>query len=160
MVSWTDKDTSNILVLENSAITRNCPSSALQPSEFARFLILSAPLRGKELVLKPLRGRSRWILGAGKGADFSLADPTLQANHLFIERLGVEWLVTSHKDCWGFYVNNEPVETAVIEHGDRLRVGRHEMVFVDARPSVELDEEEIEVKEHSRGWLRWFNRAS
>lgn len=157
MTSWTDKDTSNILVLDNSALPRNCPSNALQLHEHARFLILSAPLRGKELVLKPLRGRSKWIIGAGHGADFILADPTLQATHLYIEKTGGEWLITSDPNCWGFYVNNEPVETAVIEHGDRLRVGRYEMVFVGAKPLEELDDE---FKEPSRRWLRWFRRAS
>lgn len=153
----TDRDTSNILVLENNALTRNCPSS-LQPCEFARFLILSAPLRGKELVLRPLRGRSTWVLGAGRRADFVLADPTLQANHLSIENLDGEWLVTAHPDCWGFYVNGEPVETAVVEHGDRLRVGRHEMVFIGARPIAVLDGMEAgKEAEPPRRWLRWFS---
>lgn len=152
----TDKDTSSILVLEKDTTARNCPSESLQPSEFARFLILSTPLRGKELVLKPRHGRAHWILGVGKGADFVLADPTLLAHHLSIENLDGEWLVTAHPDCWGFYVNNEPVETAVVEHGDRLRVGRHEMIFIGARPEVVLDEVEAEVPEPGRRWLRWF----
>ncbi len=155
MAVRTDRDTSNILVLESNALQRSCPSNALQPDEYARFLILSAPLRGKELVLKPGRGRTKWILGSGHGADFVLVDPTLQATHLYIENLSGEWLVTSHPDCWGFHVNNEPVETAVIEHGDRLRVGRFEMIFVGSKPMAVLDDG----KEGSR-WRRWFRRAS
>ena len=156
MASWTSKETSKILVLENSAVQRSCPQQTLKPVEFARLVVLSTPLRGLELEFKPNKSRSVWILGSGHGADFVISDSTLHATHLYIENSGGDWLVTSHPDCWGFYVNNEPVETAVVEHGDRLRVGRHELVFVGSVPSAR----QAFVKEVPKRWTRWFKRAS
>lgn len=152
----TNKDTANVLMLDNDALPRECPANALQPKEFARFLILSAPLRGKELILTTPRSHGRWVLGSSRDADFVLADPGLLPAHLYIEVLGGEWLVTCHQDCWGFHVNQEPVETVVIEHGDRLKVGRFELLFVGGKPVPELEDS----KENPRSWLRWFRRAS
>ncbi|HVL02001.1 MAG TPA: FHA domain-containing protein [Dongiaceae bacterium] len=145
----------NVLVLNQSSVVRSCPKDSLQPGEFARFIVLSTPLRGLELVLKPKRDQIRWYLGSDKGADFTISDGTLHPCHLKIENYGEEWLLTSHRDCWGFFVNDEPLETAVIEHGDRLRIGRHELVFVGARDL----EEDLDVVPSS-WWSRLFHRAS
>lgn len=146
----------NVVVLNKTSAVRSCPQGSLQPAEFARFVVLSTPLRGLELVLKPKRGQLRWYFGSGKGADFTVTDGTLHPSHLIIERIGDEWLVSCHKDCWGFFVNDEPVETAVIDSGDRLRVGRHELVFVAGQVTNELSDEDS----HSSWWSRWFHRAS
>lgn len=98
----------------------------------------------------------RWFFGSGRGADFTVTDGSLHPSHLIIERTGDEWLVSCHKDCWGFFVNDEPVEMAVIDNGDRLRVGRYELVFVAGQVTEDLSEESV----HSSWWLRWFHRAS
>lgn len=146
----------NLLVLNQSSVVRSCPQQSLQPAEFARFIVLSTPLRGLELVLKPRRGQTRWYLGSDSGADFTISDATLHPSHLIIEQSGEEWILSCHRDCWGFFVNDEPLETAVIEHGDRLRIGRHELVFVGAKGLPELDDEAA----HSSWWSRLFHRAS
>ena len=115
---------------------------------------LSTPLRGMELVLRPrCRGWRRWVLGTGKGVDFRITDSTLHDTHLIFERQGEDWLVSCPPDCWGFFVNDEPVETAVVEHGDRLRVGRHELVFVGGELGVrEQDERAVQ----PRWWRRLY----
>ena len=156
MATWSNREASNVLVLDSNIIHRQCPSRALIPMEQARLVVLSAPLRGLELEFNPDQRRQHWTLGSSSRADFVIADSTLHATHLSIEVCGGEWLVSSHPDCWGFYVNDEPVETAVIEHGDRLRVGRHELVFVGSKPAARHQESETE----GRGWWRWFRRAS
>ena len=156
MASWSGNENTNVLVLDSNALQRSCPQQALQPTEFPRFLVLSTPLRGMELKLKSHKSKATWILGSGFGADFTIADSTLHASHLYIEFVSGDWFVTCHPDCWGFHVNGEPVETAVVEHGDRLRVGRHELIFVGAQPVSALEES----RDQGRGWLRWFKRAS
>jgi hypothetical protein len=112
-------------------ITRSFPRLLNQPGEFARFVILSPPLRGLEMVLKPQPRQRHWTLGSATGVDFYIRDPSLLGVHLMIERVDDVWMMTSHEDCWGFRVNNEPVETAVVEHGDRVSVGRFDLVFLD-----------------------------
>jgi hypothetical protein len=54
-------------------------------------------------------------------------------------------------------VNEEPVETAVVEHGDRIIVGRLEMVFVGGQESAEV---EPAVSAGTRKWWRRFRRVS
>lgn len=154
MASYSEMD-SNVLVLANKSVTRGCPQQALKPMLFARLVVLSAPLRGLEMVFEPRGDKSVWILGSGYGADIVIPDATLHATHLFVERSGQEWLLTSHPDCWGFYVNDEPVETAVVEHGDRICLGRIELVFVGA----EVAPAQAGDLTQSRKWWRWF-RAS
>lgn len=155
MSSMATSGSGNVLVLNNSSVVRSCPQASLQPAEFARFIVLSTPLRGMELVLKPRRGSLRWSIGSGSGADFTITDATLHPSHLVIERSAGEWIVSCHRECWGFYVNDEPLETAVLDNGDRLRLGRHELVFVAGQAVDELSEER-----HQPWWTRWFHRAS
>ncbi|MEZ5507154.1 MAG: FHA domain-containing protein [Gammaproteobacteria bacterium] len=148
---------SKVLVLDEGQLRRECPSRALQPLGLPRLVVLSAPLRGKELVLEPRQSQAIWTLGSGAGADFVILDATLRAIHLFVERVGDDWLLSSHPDCWGFHVNDEPVETAVVEHGDRVVVGRLEMVFVGGQESAEV---EPAVSADTRKWWRRFRRVS
>ena len=156
MATWSSREASNVLILDSNIVHRKCPRTTLIPTGQARLVVLSAPLRGLELELLPDRRRKHWTLGSSSRADFVIADSTLHATHLSIESCGGEWLVSSHPDCWGFYVNDEPVETAVVEHGDRLRVGRHELIFVGSKPVARA----VDVKQDGRSWLRWFRRAS
>ncbi len=156
MSSMASSGSGNLLVLNSNSIVRSCPSASLQPAEFARFIVLSTPLRGMELVLKPKRGHLRWSIGSGASADFTITDATLHPTHLVVERAGDEWIVVCHRDCWGFYVNDEPLETAVLDSGDRLRIGRHELIFVGGQVGEELGED----SQPASWWSRWFHRAS
>ena len=157
MSSTLARRASNILLLRKNAPLRTIPNQSLEPAEFPRLVVLSTPLRGMELVLRPYcRGWRRWVLGSGKGVDFRITDSTLHDTHLIIERQGEDWLVSCPPDCWGFFVNDEPLETAVVEHGDRLRVGRHELVFVGGELGVtEQDEKAVQPR-----WWRRLYRVS
>lgn len=156
MASATETDF-NVLLLDERQLRRECPSRVLQPLGLPRLVVLSAPLRGKELVLEPRRSQAIWTLGSGAGSDFVIVDATLRAIHLYVERVGDDWLLSSHPDCWGFHVNDEPVETAVVEHGDRIVVGRLEMIFVGGQKGDELVPPPAG---DTRKWWRRFRRVS
>ncbi len=149
------EETFNDLILENTTLQRSCPQKARSPSEFARLMVLSTPLRGLVLEFDTRQEKTAWILGSGAEADFVVSDSSVHGKHLYFEKSDDDWMVTSHPDCWGFLVNNEPVETAVIEDGDRLRVGRHEMIFVESKSMVQ----QMECKASDNGWRRWFKRG-
>lgn len=149
---------SKVLMLDERQLRRECPSRALQAVGLPRLVVLSAPLRGKELVLEPRQSQAIWTLGSGAGADFVILDATLRAIHLFVERIGDDWLLSSHPDCWGFHVNDEPVETAVVEHGDRILVGRLEMVFVGGQQ--QCAEVLPAASGDTRKWWRRFRKVS
>lgn len=113
-------------------ITRNLPALDEKNSEFDRFVILSPPLRGLEMTLQPRLGKQQWTLGSSSGVDFYVRDPSLLDVHLIIEQADCNWMIHCHRKCWGMLVNLEPVQMAVIEDGDRIIVGRFELVFVEA----------------------------
>lgn len=110
---------------------RHFQRESRQPCPYARFIILSAPLRGLEMVLKPHKDQNHWSLGSATGVDFYIRDPGLLAYHLCIEHSEDQWMITTHPDSEGCIVNGEPMEMAVIEDGDRLIVGRFELVFLE-----------------------------
>ena len=92
MSSTLARRASNILLLRKNAPLRTIPNQSLEPAEFPRLVVLSTPLRGMELVLRPYcRGWRRWVLGSGKGVDFRITDSTLHDTHLIIERQGEDW---------------------------------------------------------------------
>ena len=121
----------------STPVTRNLPSLSEKHSAFDRFVILSPPLRGLEMTLqdqhpiqKPIK--KQWSLGSSSGVDFYIRDQSLLDIHLLIERFDEGLMLTCNPRCWGFLVNLEPMQTAIIEHGDRVIVGRFELVFVEA----------------------------
>lgn len=117
-------------------LARHFQREATGPCDFARFIILSPPLRGLEMVLKPHRNQRNWTLGSSSGVDFYIRDPSLLDRHLSVERLDDVWMISTNPDCEGCIVNGEPVETAVVEDGDRLLVGRFELVFLEGNPKA------------------------
>ena len=46
-----------------------------------------------------------------------------------IQKLDDVWMIHTHPSSRNCRVNGEPVTTAVVEQGDRLQVGRFEMLF-------------------------------
>ncbi|RLU01290.1 FHA domain-containing protein [Ketobacter sp.] len=104
---------------------------ATRPCEYARLIMLSAPFRGLEMVLRPHHGQRNWTLGSTTGVDFYLRHPSLLDCHLNIEHLDDLWMITTHPDSGGCIVNGEPVGTAVLENGDRIAIGAFDFVFLE-----------------------------
>lgn len=119
-------------VRHSTPVTRNMPALREQHCEHDRFVILSPPLRGLEMTLQTQHGQKQWTLGSSRTADFSIHDPSLLDTHLLIERLEEGVMLTCNPNGWGVLVNLEPLQMALVEDGDRIIVGRFEMVFVAA----------------------------
>lgn len=112
-------------------VHHHAQTESAKPCEFARLIMLSPPLRGLEMVMTPNHGQTSWTLGSSSGVDFYVRDPSLAGHHLTIEQMDDLWMITTSPGSEGCIVNGEPVETAVIEDGDRLLVGRFELVFLE-----------------------------
>lgn len=74
-------------------------------------------------------------MGSATGVDFYIRDPSLQGNHINITFDDGLWMISAHPGCHSCIVNGEPMETAVIEDGDRLLVGRFDMIFRESLPA-------------------------
>lgn len=93
-----------------------------------RFVVLSAPIRGKVFSLRSQQ-RSSWLMGRDTHCQFNLFDRTVSGEHARVRRLGEDWVLESCEGRNPIYINNRPVEISTLQHGDTVRVGRMEMIF-------------------------------
>ena len=94
-----------------------------------RLVACSSIIRGKVIPLK----LAKWIpfvIGASEGSDFVITGSTMRDSHVAIELLGDQWMISVVNRDAEVWVNNEPVQVAVLEHGDQVQLGRHLLLFL------------------------------
>lgn len=64
-----------------------------------------------------------------------LPDDPVSAQHCRIEREGKAFRLTDLGSRNKTWVNGDPVENAVLRHGDQIRIGRSTFIFEDEPPS-------------------------
>jgi pSer/pThr/pTyr-binding forkhead associated (FHA) protein len=73
-------------------------------------------------------------IGRGHAADICLDDATVSRRHaLLLTRPDGSVEVIDEHSAAGTYVRGERVQRRRLEHGDVLRIGRTEVMFVDGR---------------------------
>lgn len=92
-----------------------------------RLIVTSAPIRGLSFALQ---NAEHWTLGHDVSAQLRIRDFSIAPLHARIARSDGEWLVFSLSKQTPFYVNDEPMHEAVLEHRDRLRIGGIEFVLL------------------------------
>lgn len=90
-------------------------------------VVTSAPIRGQGFSLK---NTGEWTLGHDSRAQLRIRDLTIAPLHASIACCDGEWQATSLSREAPFYVNGEPVYEAVLEHRDKLRFGRIELMLL------------------------------
>lgn len=90
-------------------------------------VVTTAPIRGQEFTLKDA---SQWTLGNDCRAQLRIRDLTIAPLHARIICHDGEWQASSLSREAPFYVNGEPMYEAVLEHRDRLRFGRVELMLL------------------------------
>lgn len=90
-------------------------------------IVTSAPIRGLSFALK---NSGHWTLGHDACAQLRVKDQSIAPLHARIACSEGEWLVSSLSKLTPFFVNDEPVHEAVLEHRDRLRIGGVEFVLL------------------------------
>lgn len=117
-----------------------------------RLVVLSAPIRGKSFLLRA-DVRNDWLLGRGEQCDFVISDKTVSSSHARMRRLDGEWVLEACEGKNPIIVNNRTVEFSPLHPGDKVRIGRMEMVFrSDEKPVIPVEdmlEEKMSVP--------WFN---
>ncbi len=96
-----------------------------------RFVVLTAPIRGKIFPLKqdaPI-GR-QWDVGRNKDAAITLEDKTISHSHAKVVNTPNGWLITTASAKNGVMVNGLSVTRAFLSHNDRIRLGRIELAFM------------------------------
>ena len=96
-----------------------------------RFVVLTAPIRGKIFPLKqdaPI-GR-QWDIGRSQDAAITLEDKTISHSHAKVVNTPNGWLIATASAKNGVMMNGLSVTRAFLSHNDRIRLGRIELAFM------------------------------
>ena len=86
----------------------------------ARLAAISGKLKGAIFDLH----EAALIIGRETAANVCLADAAVSRRHSKIEKKDGDFVITDLESLNGTFVNNVPVRSRVLEHGDRVRIAR------------------------------------
>jgi Nif-specific regulatory protein len=91
-----------------------------------------------------------FIIGRETAASICIADASVSRRHTKIEKKDNGFVITDLESLNGTFVNDLPVKSRVLQHGDRLRIGDSQFIFLTeeggfaSRSSeVNLDEAQV-----------------
>ncbi|HEX5875662.1 MAG TPA: sigma 54-interacting transcriptional regulator [Pyrinomonadaceae bacterium] len=70
------------------------------------------------------------IIGRETAAHLCIADASVSRRHSSIEKKGEGFVITDLESLNGTFVNDVPVKGRLLEHGDRVRIGDSQFVFL------------------------------
>src|SRR5690349_23650339 len=111
-----------------------------------RLAAVSGKLKGAVFAV----GDEALVIGRDTAAGLCIADASVSRRHSRIEKNETGFVITDLESLNGTFVNDVPVKTRPLEHGDRVRIGNSQFLFLthddDAMSKssdVKLDEEQI-----------------
>ncbi|CBL46800.1 Hypothetical protein HDN1F_32170 [gamma proteobacterium HdN1] len=99
------------------------------PGSGPRLIVLSAPLRGKVFNLSNQKLATTWRIGRSDFCELNVNDVTVSHDHARVVRSATGWQIVATHARNGLIINGKPEHSHTLEHGDRLLVGRIEIVF-------------------------------
>src|SRR5689334_2226000 len=70
------------------------------------------------------------VIGRETSAHLSIADASVSRRHSRIEKKDENFVITDLESLNGTFVNDVPVRSRVLEHGDRVRIGDSQFLFL------------------------------
>lgn len=92
----------------------------------------SAALKGRRFTLRA----GRQTIGRGGENDIVICDPSVSSTHAWVMNQQGHYVVMNTLSTNGTFVNNKRVHEATIRHGDRIRFGQSEFVFLTREPGA------------------------
>src|SRR5215211_183393 len=98
-----------------------------------RLAAISGKLKGAIFALN----EETLIVGRETAANLCVADPSVSRRHSRIEKKESGFVITDLESLNGTFVNDVPVRSRVLEHGDRVRIGDSQFLFLlhDGEPT-------------------------
>jgi len=96
-------------------------------------------VRGAALVVRSGGGRSgetftpqegRTTIGRSPECGIFLDDVTVSRRHAALEQRGERWVIEDQGSLNGTFVNRERVDTAVLDDGDEIQIGKYRLTFL------------------------------
>lgn len=101
----------------------------LQVGSGPRFIVMTAPLRGKLFELEDAPLGTNWQIGRDTQAEICLSDKTISNDHARLAKTNDGYLLTATHAKNGILVNGIAKGRAFLKHNDRIQIGRTELVF-------------------------------
>ncbi len=70
------------------------------------------------------------VIGRETAADLCIADASVSRRHSKIEKNEAGFVITDLESLNGTFINDVPVKTRLLEHGDRVRIGDSQFLFL------------------------------
>ncbi len=91
-----------------------------------------------------------FVIGRETAANLCIADASVSRRHSKIEKKEEGYVITDLESLNGTFINDVPVRTRVLEHGDRVRIGEVQFLFLahdgdtsSKSSQVKLDEAKV-----------------
>jgi len=92
----------------------------------ARLAAISGKLKGAIITIKD----DSFVIGREVAANLCIADASVSRRHSLIEKQGDNIVISDLESLNGTFVNDVPVRTRVLEHGDRVRIGESQFLYL------------------------------
>src|SRR5262249_10938475 len=100
----------------------------------ARLIALAGPLKGTTIPLIDVET----VIGRDPGNTVALNDPLVSRRHCSIRTWGTEVQVSDLESLNGTFVNGEPAHEKSLQHGDRIKVGGSQFIFLSKDETDEI----------------------
>jgi two-component system, NtrC family, response regulator HydG len=88
------------------------------------------------------------LIGRETAANLCIADPSVSRRHSQIEKEGGQFLIADLESLNGTFINDVPVKRRALAHGDRVRIGDSQFLFLlhdgEASPASRSSEVQFE----------------
>src|SRR6266498_275723 len=112
-----------------------------------RLAAISGKLKGATFSV----GEEAIVIGRDTQASLCIADPSVSRRHSQIEKQGEEFVINDLDSLNGTFINDVPVKTRSLQHGDRLRIGESQFLFllndgdkVNTSSQVQFDDRNVQ----------------
>src|SRR5262245_59685221 len=99
-----------------------------------RLVAIAGPLKGTTF---PLKERET-VIGRDPGNAVSINDPLASRHHCTFRNLGSEIQLSDLNSLNGTLVNDQPTSERTLQHGDRVKVGNSQFIFLVREEDVEV----------------------
>jgi two-component system, NtrC family, response regulator HydG len=90
------------------------------------------------------------VVGRDTAANLCIADSSVSRRHSLVEKKDSNYVITDLDSLNGTFVNDVPVKTRVLQHGDRVRIGESQFLFLvhegdtgSKSSEVRMDEDQV-----------------
>ena len=88
-----------------------------------------------------------FVIGRETAANVCIADASVSRRHSKIEKQDNGFLVTDLESLNGTFVNDLPVKSRILQHGDRIRIGDSQFIFLTEEGAIASRSSEVNLDE-------------